>query len=108
MHKRFMGGLEVNDTTLALDVIKEVGPAGLFLGHQHTLDHFRELWDPTLLSWEPRDIWTTRGSKTMGDRAKEKVAKLRAEHSVDQLPDGVLAMMRAVIERRAAILPEDD
>ncbi len=108
MHKRFMQGLTVDETTLALDVIKEVGPAGLFLGHQHTLDHFRELWDPTLLSWEPRDIWTSRGSKTMGDRAKDKVAKIRAEHTVAPLSDGVLAAMRAVIGRRAEILPDDD
>lgn len=108
MHKRFMQGLTVDDTTLALDVIEEVGPAGLFLGHQHTLDHFRELWDPTLLSWEPRDIWTTRGSKTMGDRAKDKVAKIRSEHAVAPLPDEVLAAMRAVIDRRAEILPDDD
>lgn len=108
MHRRFMEGLTVDDATLALDVIEEVGPAGFFLGHKHTLDHFRELWEPSLLSWEPRDVWETRGSKTMAQRAKEKVERIREEHRVPALPDEVMSGMREVVDRRSAVLPEDD
>jgi len=108
MHRRFFRGMEVNETTLALDVIKEVGPGGFFVGHQHTLDHFRELWEPTLPSWEPRDLWESRGSTTMLERAREKVVQIREEHVVEPLPTEVLAGMQAVIDRRAAILPDDD
>jgi trimethylamine--corrinoid protein Co-methyltransferase len=108
MHRRFARGLEVNDMTLALDVIKEVGPGGFFVGHQHTRDHFRELWEPTLTSWEPRDLWESRGSTTMLERAKQKVTRLREEHVVQPLAPEVLAGMRAVIERRAVLLPDDD
>ncbi|MCJ7831822.1 MAG: trimethylamine methyltransferase family protein, partial [Actinobacteria bacterium] len=108
MHKRFMRGLEVDETTLALDVIKEVGPGGFFVGHQHTRDHFRELWEPTLTSWEPRDMWESRGSTTMLERTTAKVRKLREDHAVEPIPKGVLAEMQAVIDRREAILPEDD
>ncbi|MCK4602445.1 MAG: trimethylamine methyltransferase family protein, partial [Phycisphaerae bacterium] len=32
--KHFLGGVQVNDETLALDVIKEVGPGGNFLVHE--------------------------------------------------------------------------
>jgi trimethylamine--corrinoid protein Co-methyltransferase len=35
------GGLEVNAETLALDVIKQVGPRGQFLRHRHTRDYLR-------------------------------------------------------------------
>jgi trimethylamine--corrinoid protein Co-methyltransferase len=98
----------VDETTLALDVIDDVGPGGFFLGHQHTLDHFRELWDPTLASWEPRDIWEERGSKTMAERARDRVRKIRKEHSVPPLPDEVLAGMRAVIDRREATIEVED
>ncbi len=36
-------GLEVNDETLALDVIEEVGPRGHYLTAEHTLRHMREI-----------------------------------------------------------------
>ena len=35
-------GLDTSPMELALDVIKEVGPRGLFLKHRHTRDHLRE------------------------------------------------------------------
>lgn len=108
MHERFQQGLEVNDETLALDVIAEVGPSGFFLGHQHTLDHFRQMWDPHLSSWEPRPMWEERGSTTMLERAKDRVRTLRAEHQVEPLPPETLAAMQAVIDRRAASLPDED
>ena len=38
--KRFMQGLEINDETLALDVIDEVGPDGDFMSSEHTRAHF--------------------------------------------------------------------
>jgi trimethylamine--corrinoid protein Co-methyltransferase len=36
------GGLEINAETLALDVIRSVGPRGYFLKHKHTRDHLRQ------------------------------------------------------------------
>ena len=108
MHKSFAQGVPVDDTTLALDVIADVGPGGFFLGHQHTLDHFRELWNPTLASWEPRDLWEERGSTTMGERAREQVRRIRDEHSVAPLPEQVLAGMQAVIDRREATIEVED
>jgi len=108
MHRKFFSGFEVDDTTLALDVIKDIGPGGFFLGHQHTRDHFRELWEPSLISWEPRDVWESRGSTTMLERARERVVRLREEHVVEPLPEGILTAMEAVIDRRAALLPDDE
>jgi trimethylamine--corrinoid protein Co-methyltransferase len=34
-------GLELNEETLALDVIRAVGPGGHFLAQQHTRNHMR-------------------------------------------------------------------
>ena len=33
---RTLGGITVNDETLGLDVIHQVGPGGEFLSHKHT------------------------------------------------------------------------
>ena len=35
--------MEVNDETLAMDAIRNVGPGGHFLGQRHTRDHMKTL-----------------------------------------------------------------
>ncbi|MDR2455121.1 MAG: trimethylamine methyltransferase family protein [Deltaproteobacteria bacterium] len=45
--KRFLEGVKVTEETLAMDVIKSVGPGGLYLNHRHTLQNARkEPWYP--------------------------------------------------------------
>lgn len=40
--RHILKGFEVNPETLALDIIKEIGPQGTFIGHEHTLRFLRE------------------------------------------------------------------
>jgi trimethylamine--corrinoid protein Co-methyltransferase len=56
MHAMFQG-IVVNPETLALDVIRSVGPGGSFLGQRHTRQHMREHWQPTLIDRRPYDQW---------------------------------------------------
>ena len=47
--ERFCKGNEVNDETLAIDVIKRVGIGGNYLNDMHTAKHFRsEFWIPEI------------------------------------------------------------
>ena len=46
--KRYFTRIDVNDDTLAIDVIEQVGIGGEFLSHDHTMNHFRKLFMPTL------------------------------------------------------------
>lgn len=106
MTRRAVQPVEISEETIAFDVIREVGPGNVFLGHGHTLAHFRELWLPRALSWEGRQPWEEAGSKTLRERAREKVFEVWEQHTVDPLPDDVLQGMRAIIEaRRAAAVP---
>ena len=41
-----IGGLDVDDGTLALDAIREVGPSGHFFGHGHTIEHYDSVFYP--------------------------------------------------------------
>ncbi len=57
--KRIARGFEVDDDTLAYDVIAAVGSSGDFLAERHTVTHFRrELFLPSA-RWtrEPYDKW---------------------------------------------------
>jgi trimethylamine--corrinoid protein Co-methyltransferase len=100
MTRRATEPIDVTDESIALDVIREVGAGNVFLGEQHTLRHFRELWSPRLLSWDGRLQWETAGATTLRERARERVLEIWETHEVPPLPDHVLEGMRAVIERR--------
>lgn len=72
--KRVQRGFEVNDQTLPLDVVKEVGPGGEFTSHPHTLEHFRkELWTPELFSGIFYEGWVAKGQPSILDAARKKV-----------------------------------
>lgn len=102
MTRKAVEPLEVNDDTIALDVIRAVGPGNTFLGADHTLAHFRELWLPQILSWEGRRDWEAAGSKTLRERARQRAFQIWESHRVSPLPDDVLAGMREIIEKRRA------
>ncbi|MFH1612586.1 MAG: trimethylamine methyltransferase family protein [bacterium] len=70
--KRFANGCIINSDTIALDVIKETGPDGIFLGHPHTAEHFRtELWEPTIWTREMFEGWKINDGRTDIEKAYE-------------------------------------
>jgi trimethylamine--corrinoid protein Co-methyltransferase len=74
-------GIEVNDRTMALDLIKNVGYDGNYLQEDHTAENFRsELFIPSLYSREPFETWQKAGEPMAMDHAREYVKKVLAEH----------------------------
>lgn len=95
--KRFMQGLEINEETLALDLIDEVGPHGDFLGQRHTKRHMRDDWYPRLLDRQNYANWKAAGSRTLRQRARERVEEILASHEPEPLPADVRAAIDAVV-----------
>ncbi len=100
MYRHFAAGMALDDESLALDVVRSVGPGGFFLGEQHTLAHFRELWSPTLASWEARASWEEAGGKTMAGRARERVLRVLEGQRPDPLDPAMVSAMEGVVEAR--------
>ena len=100
--KRFMQVGEVNEETLALDVIDEVGPHGDFLGTKHTMRHFKEDWYPELFDRKNVEEWTAAGSKTLRQRARERVDEILENHEPEPLPADVQEKVDAVVDRAMA------
>lgn len=74
---RIAGGIEINEETLAVDVIKNVGPGGNFLSEEHTYNWFRkEHWQPTLMDRNSHEQWKLSGETTMKERVIEKTREL--------------------------------
>jgi trimethylamine--corrinoid protein Co-methyltransferase len=89
MMRRFMNGVSLDAEALALEVIHAVGPGGDFLSSNHTLDHFRELWQPALFSRQRMADWVASGRKRLGGRLREKTLAIMEEHQPEPLPDSV-------------------
>ncbi len=87
--KRFMQGLQVNEETLALDVIDEVGPHGDFVTTEHTLRHFREDWYPGLFDRRKHEAWEAAGGMTLRQRARDKALQILETHQPEPLPADV-------------------
>lgn len=87
--KQFMKGLEINDETLALDLIHEVGPDGNFLSSKHTRKNFKFDWYPELFDRRNYADWKARGGKTLRQRAQEKALEILETHKPEPLPDNV-------------------
>ena len=101
MVKRFAGGIEVNDDTLAVEVIDSVGPGGNYLQHDHTLEHFREFYEPMLLDRNNYSTWQSLGSKTMQDRIKEKIEHILTNHKPEPLDQEIKARIKEIREKSA-------
>ncbi|MBC8254218.1 MAG: trimethylamine methyltransferase family protein [Ardenticatenia bacterium] len=103
MVKRVLGGFSVNDDTLALDVIRDVGHGGDFMTESHTLSHFRsELFFPVLFKRQTIEQWLSRGAKPMVDVAHARVEEILAQAGPVPLPVGAdEALGRALREATA-------
>ena len=70
------------DEDLALDAIRDVGIAGSFLDHPHTIERYRqELFEPTVLSRDTRESWFASGSPDLAERARARAGQLLADES---------------------------
>ena len=90
-----MGGIEINDETLPLDLIERVGPRGTYISEKHTLKHFRKFWAPTIFD---RSVVKDESTKRCDDLLKEKTIKILETHKPKPLPDDVLKELKKVEE----------
>ena len=91
-------GFEVNEKTLALDVIKAVG-TGEFLSQTHTRENFKKiLSNSDLIDRRSRKAWEDSGSKSMVDRAYEKAIHILETHEPDPLDPKAAAVIRKIVE----------
>ena len=88
-------GIEVDDETIALDVIKQVGSGGNYLGQRHTRRHMKGVWRPRLLDRTMWDAWVSSGREGAYEKATVLAEQLLAEHT----PVPLGAEARGVIER---------
>ena len=95
---RVLEGVDVNELTLAKEVIAEVGPGGHFLKQKHTMQFLQaEHFLPLLAGRQTRERWEQAGSPSMVDQAGSRVKKLLSEHQVEALPANTEAELERIV-----------
>ncbi len=81
----------VNDDTLGLDAIREVGPGGHFFAAQQTMERFEsEFYRPILSDWRNFETWFEDGARDATRRANQIYKRLLDEYEPPVLDAGVL------------------
>ncbi len=107
--KRMLASFEVNDDTLALDVIKEVGIGGNFLAEPHTVRHMRDqLWQPGgIFARGDYQAWADAGAKSTLDRASARLDEILRDYPpqpvLEPAQAGLLKEIRDQAEQEAGI-----
>lgn len=98
MIKRVLAGISITDETLAVEVIRDVGPGGMFLQHEHTVQFFKqELFFPDLFRRQTIDQWLKSGGKMIHEVAHERVEAILAEAGPVPLAPGVDAELERAL-----------
>ncbi len=106
---RVLNGITVSEESLAMDVIKDVGPAGEFITHDHTFQNFRKLSHPELMNRNSRESWEADGSPDIVELAYQKSQYIldnykpvpRSENVQKELDRIYNEFDEAIVERKA-------
>jgi trimethylamine--corrinoid protein Co-methyltransferase len=103
MMTEFLRPIEVDDETLGLDAIAEVGPGGHFFGAAHTLERYETaFYAPMLSDWRNFETWAEAGGLTATQRANAVWKQLLAEYEPPPLDPGIDEALQAYVARRKA------
>lgn len=104
MIKFTVQGIPVNDDTLAVDAIKEIGPGRDFLMHPTTFKGMRNQSRPEIMDRRMRSSWEAAGATSAYDRALQKARWILANHQPEPLPETVLNTIRDIVLQAEAEL----
>ena len=94
--RRITRGIEVNEDTLAVDVINNVGPNGHYLRQEHTRRYYKsEFWYPKLCDRRNYEEWEMMGKTSFKERTVARVRDILATHQ----PSSIKPETEKVIEK---------
>lgn len=91
----------VDDASLGVEAIAEVGPGGHFFGSAHTLERYETaFYTPLLSDWRNFEMWQADGARTATERANTIWKRLLAEAVPPALDAAVAEALDRFVERR--------
>ena len=103
MVAEFLDPLVVDEATLGLDAIRDVGPGGHFFGTAHTQARYRDaFYAPLISDWRNFESWREAGSPTALTRANRLWKEALAAYEPPPLDAAVAEELEAFVARRKA------
>jgi trimethylamine--corrinoid protein Co-methyltransferase len=94
-------GITVNEDTLAVEAVQEVGPGGHFFGAAHTLERYETaFYRPLVSDWSNYENWRDAGSNDAAQRANGIWKALLSEYEAPRLDPDVHEALSAYVTRR--------
>ena len=97
--RRIFDCVDTSDAYLGMDDMTAVGPKGHFLGQENTFRKKLENWESDMEDRNEFDRWVTLGSKTMGQRASERVKDIIENGKLNMMPPELDAQIVAILDR---------
>ena len=103
MVAEFLDPLVIDDATLALDAVRDVGPGGHFFGTPHTQARYRDaFYAPILSDWRNFESWQEAGSPTAMEKANGIWKECLAAYEAPPIDPGIAEALGDYVARRKA------
>ncbi len=101
MMAAWMQGITVDDDTLGLDAIDEVGPGGHFFGAAHTLERYQTaFYSPLISDWSNYENWVDRGAQDTATRAHHAWKEMLNNYEQPELDPARKESLEAYVAHR--------
>ena len=96
--RRMLQGFEVNEDTIAFDVIRSVGIGGNYLDHPETASRFRqEFWLSDLMERKSWEAWQQDEVRGFEARARARARQILAEHHPQPLDSAQMVEIDRIV-----------
>ena len=99
LNRKLFAGVEVTPETLAVDVVRDVGPGGDFLAHRHTAKNVRKAqWRPTIINRQGHVRWQEEGGLDLARRPAARPSSCSRRTQPAPLPAELAARIDALVD----------
>ena len=96
-----MEGVEINEASLALEAVRDVGPGGHYFGTQHTMDRYKDaFYSPLISDWRNFESWEEAGSPDALQRANKVYKQALEEYEEPALDPAIREELEAFVTKR--------
>ena len=93
--------IEVNESTLALDAIKEAGHGGHFFATAHTMANYTTAFhEPMVSDWSNYETWEENGKLTAYQRANKVYRQKLKEYQPPDMDESTRSTLEAYVDER--------
>jgi trimethylamine--corrinoid protein Co-methyltransferase len=91
----------IDEDSIGLDAIREVGPGGHFFGSAHTLERYKSaFYEPLVSDWSNFENWTDAGALDATQRASRIYKDMLERYEAPALDEGIRDSLEDYVERR--------